>query len=233
MIAYRAARLVFASALLGQLSLTASAEGDRQVGFGGAFLQLGAGVVDSSTEIGYRHWFNAEPRDQSAMGEIEGGYGWDLGRFGLRVAGFYDLGRQSAGKTRQNSPFVAAELGDTVEMTLSRTCGVVLEPGFRVTDSVMLYTQLGYGWTSGESTFSRPFFSDRFSSSNRYDGFLWGLGVQYAWNSNFYGFAQFRHTLYRGRTVQDRVETFGVTKTYPDYYKPESLSMTVGVGYRF
>lgn len=231
--AFRATSLAASALLTSTLSAPVLAAPDSPLGFAGAFVQGAAAVVKSKTEIDFTGWFNVKPDDQSTVGEISAGYGWDFNGFSVRASGFYILGNQKAGTTTQNSPFNPNEVNDTVSMTLKNTWGLVVEPGIRLGDSAMLYGRIGYGWTSGEYVFTRPYWADRYSASTGYSGFLWGVGGQYNFGSNFYGFAQFHQTLYGRKDVVVTVVDNGVTYRYTDRFKPESMNVTLGIGYRF
>ena len=174
--AFRATSLAASALLTSTLSAPVLAAPDSSLGFTGAFVQGAAAVVKSKTEIDFTGWFNVKPDDQSTVGEISAGYGWDFNGFSVRTPGFYILGSQKAGTTTQNSPFNPNEANDTVSMTLKNTWGLVVEPGIRLGHSAMLY--------------------------GRKDVVV---------------------------TVVDN----GVSYRYTDRFKPESMNVTLGIGYRF
>lgn len=231
--AFRPLCLVASAALASAVCAPAFASPDSPLGFAGGFVQAAGAVVKSKTEIDFTGWFNVKPDDQSTVGELSAGYGWDFNGFSVRALGYYILGNQKAGTTTQNSPFNLNEVNDTVSMTLKNSWGLVIEPGMRLGQSAMVYGRIGYGWTSGEYVFTRPYWADRYSAATGYSGFLWGIGAQYAFSSNLYGFVQFHQTLYGRKDVIVTVVDNGVTYRYTDRFKPESMNITLGIGYRF
>jgi hypothetical protein len=228
-------RLLITGALtVGMLPQSAVAAGEASgPGFAGAFVQGAAASVQSKTQITFTDWFSARPDARSGVGELGAGYGWDFGAFGLRASGFYMIGHQKGGTTRQDSPFVAAEIGDTASMTLKNTRGLVLEPGVRLGSSTLVVARLGYGWTHGEWAFVRPYWSDRYSGSSGYSGVLLGLGAHHAIGRDLYGYAQAQQIRYGGQNVQITVVDNGVSSSYIDRYKPTSTSFMLGIGTRF
>lgn len=143
------------------------------------------------------------------------------------------IGHQDGGKTVQNSPFEPAEIGDIVSMTLKNTRGLVLEPGVRLGSSTLVMARLGYGWTSGEWAFARPYWSDRYSGSTGYSGVLLGLGAHHAISQTLYGFAQAQQIRYGSKNVRVTVIDNGVSSSYVDQFKPTSTSFMLGIGARF
>jgi phosphate-selective porin len=113
--------LVTSAALASAVCAPAFASPDSPLGFAGGFVQAAGAVVKSKTEIDFTGWFNVKPDDQSTVGELSAGYGWDFNGFSVRALGFYILGNQKAGTTTQNSPFNLNEVNDTVSMTQKNT----------------------------------------------------------------------------------------------------------------
>jgi len=195
-------------------------------GFDGPFVQAGAGLAHSKTDIHFTGWFDAKPGNDDFNGVIAGGYSKSFGKFNLAFSGHYILGNQKAGSTTQS--FNAVDVED-ISMKLKRSWGVSIEPGLNLSEKTLAYAKLGYGQTKGTWQLARHAASDYHSGEQTFHGFSFGAGVKHKFMSNLYAFAELEHTSYRKKDIQMTV--LGVT--YTDSFKPETLMVSAGIGYRF
>ncbi|MBS1187890.1 MAG: Opacity protein and related surface antigen [Burkholderiaceae bacterium] len=208
------------------IALTAASHAALAGGFDGPFVQAGAGLAHSKTDIRFAGWFDAKPGNDDFNGVIAGGYSKSFGQFNLALSGHYILGHQNAGKTTQS--YNAVDFED-VSMKLKHSWGVSFEPGINLSEKTLAYAKLGYGQTSGTWLLARHAVSDYHSGEPTFRGFSFGAGVKHKFTANLYAFGEIQQTNYRRKDVQMTV--LGVT--YTDSFKPETLTAFAGIGYRF
>jgi opacity protein-like surface antigen len=223
--------------LLAGVVLAGGACGATAGEFDGSYVQAGAGVASSKTDIGFTGWFRAKPGDESFAGQLAVGHSLSLGQFNLAGNIHYTVGGLKAGKTVQASPFVVGESDDWVRMRLKNSWDISMEPGFEITGSTLVYAKLGYVRTQGKWTFARPFYPDIYSGTANFKGFGFGAGIKHNFSPKLFSFVEIQQNSYSRKdvvvTVTNRNLTESWQSSYTNNFKPESLTGFVGVGYRF
>ncbi len=199
----------------------------------GWLLEAGVGYAKAKTSINFPGWFQAQPHDSNTVGTLAAGYGTSFGAFKLSTKLFYIPSTLQAGSTVQDSPFVAGENGNRVQVKLRDTWGISIEPGMAVGTAGLAYLKLGYAQAKANWSFNRPFYPDSYSGSHTFSGPMWGAGYRHNFGSRLYGFAEASRIDYRREKITMSLINSGVAKSYVDKFKPESTQATIGIGWQF
>jgi opacity protein-like surface antigen len=170
------------------------------------------------------HWpdtnIDSKPSETDFIGQIAAGYSHGWGAFNLAASLYYLIGNQQAGSVDLDTELRGP---DNYDFELKDTWGVTLEPGYRLSDTTLVYAKLGYSQTSGKGN---EFFEGvGYTYDTGYDAFTWGGGIKHLFSENIYGVAELIYSDYTGNTWSSEGESIELT--------PESLIGIIGVGYQF
>ena len=201
--------------------------------FDGVFVQAGIGGAHATSDIEFTGWFRDQVRDTRFNGTVSAGYSHSFGRLNLAGSVSHILGRQHAGTTVQDSPFVAAERDDSVSLRLGKAWAVHLEPGLHTSADGLIYAKLGWSRAQGRWTFSRPLYGDSFTGVINFNGLGIGAGYKHRLGKTFFAFTEAQHSRYPLRDVPVRVTTGGIVETYIDRFGATSTTAVLGLGMNF
>ncbi|GAA4027165.1 porin family protein [Actimicrobium antarcticum] len=147
---------------------------------------------------------SASTEDKSSNGSIQGSYGLPLNdKFVLGVGANAGLGDLDAGAS------------NGISVKAKDMYSVYLEPGYRVTDTTLVYGKVAYQSMKGEIAGAGG------SASDTFNGYGVGVGVRSMISKNVYWQAEITEVDYRSKSLN------GVD------VEPKQTLGTVGVGYQF
>lgn len=191
--------------------------------FDGPFVQAGVGFANAQTEVNAPAWFTSKPSDNNFIGQIAGGYSQSFGQFNLAGSIFYILGEQKSGTMGYNSPGVG-----TVEFKNENTWGLSIEPGYTLSESVLVHAKIGYvdSKVKGSDSWSSGGFAHSSAFDESVHGYSYGAGVKVRFSPNLYGVAEIQQINYRSKT-------WTYSNGYQVAVKPNALTGVIGIGYKF
>lgn len=185
-------------------------------GFDGPFVQAGIGVANSETKIsGTGTVLDDSYSQTSLIGSISAGYSQSFGNFNLAASAYYIIGDQNAGE----ATFTNGAESITLKSKGTNTWGIAIEPGWNLAENALVYAKLGYTETKGEATaiFNTTDFSGTEQASQKYRGYLYGVGAKYKFTPNIYGVVEVIRSEYNDK----------------DGIEPSAVAGTIGIGYKF
>lgn len=203
------------------------ASGALAAEFDGPFAQAGIAFNRNQADIRFPNWFSTDTSQHTANGQLALGYAVSSGPFNLAASVSYLAGKQESGHTWQRYQNTAEV--DKIGIELKQSWSLRLEPGYQLLPSTLIHAILGYNQSRGHWQFNRPLFNDRYSGTETFHGWSFGMGVKQRFGSNFYGFAELQQTRYARKTVYPQVNG----NTYSDYFQPKTRGIALGVGYNF
>jgi opacity protein-like surface antigen len=199
--------------------------------FQGPIVEVGLTGSRTQTDVVFPNWFQADIDDTSINGHIAVGYGQRLGRYVLAGQLYYTLGNQESGSTTQR--YQETDEVSTLSFELDNSWGIELQPGVLVNNATLVYLSLGYARTTGEWTLDRPYYQDRYSDRLDFDGYSLGVGIKRQLLSNvsshLYGFVEIEKIWFQ----QESTAVTIAGSSFVDDYEPETLSVTLGIGWQF
>ncbi len=198
--------------------------------FQGPFTQLGISVSKTKTQVDFPNWFRTDIDDTSVNGKVTAGYAHNFGRFALAGQLYYTLGKQESGSTTQR--YHESEEVSTLSFELNNSWGIELQPGIVFNDTTLIYLSIGYARTTGEWVLTRPYYQDHYSDHVDFDGYSLGAGIKQQLtyiSPHLYAFAEVQKTWYEEEAAPATI----AQSSFVDYYKPELLQATIGIGWHF
>lgn len=185
-------------------------------GFDGLFVQAGIGAANSETKIsGTGTILDGSESQTSMIGSIGAGYSQSFGNFNLAANAYYILGDQDAGERNFSNGTDSVSL----KAKGSNTWGVTIEPGWNLAQNALVYAKLGYTETTAKlaANYTIGGTSGSEQGSEKFRGYVYGIGAKYKFTQNLYGVAEVLRAEYNDK----------------DGVEPTSSAGTLGIGYKF
>jgi len=159
--------------------------------FDGPYIQLGAGMVNNSTQIDAGAYVantlgavSGDLSKEGAAGQVLAGYSYNVSdKFNLAANVFYNFGDDKSGTV--NIGVLESSL--TANAKLKNVWGVSFEPGIYFTEQTLGYVKLGYQRGDVKLNVSTSGVSNLVDvESSNADAFLYGFGIKQLVTSNIY-----------------------------------------------
>ena len=189
--------------------------------FSGFYLSGGIGQKSTTMEEGISVTGGSgsvKIGDTSFFGQFGGGYSFAPSQdFRIGLGAFVDAGDGKAGDLSLSAG------GTTVSGSLKETrhYGMSIEPGFVIGKDTVAYGKLMYNWATGESGNNVGLTT----TSQKFSGFGYGLGLKRMVNSNVYLYAEWQQTDYDTKTITNGTATTTL--------KPKQTLGLFGIGMTF